>query len=278
MELLSAIESFESRFNETNAQLYLRARWKRCFYASAIYVVAILVGRHYMKSRPGFDLRRTLFAWNLLLALFSAVGTYHVTVPFVTDVLTSGWSSAVCTLKFLEGREGLWSFIFGFSKLPELIDTLFIVLRKQRLIFLHWYHHMTVFCYCWWAYTSPHGQGRLFIAMNYCVHMVMYSYYATRAQGIVRLPRQVNVLITMMQIAQMCIGSWSLFDAAMRLRDGIPCAVEQKHVFWGSLMYTSYLVLFGNFFYQTYMKKKKSSPAEIKLADGKKKSAMFEIR
>ena len=102
MELLSAIESFESRFNETNAQLYLRARWKRCFYASAIYVVAILVGRHYMKSRPGFDLRRTLFAWNLLLALFSAVGTYHVTVPFVTDVLTSGWSSAVCTLKFLE--------------------------------------------------------------------------------------------------------------------------------------------------------------------------------
>ena len=82
----------------------------------------------------------------------------------------------------------------------------------------------------------------------------------------------------MMQIAQMCIGSWSLFDAAMRLRDGIPCAVEQKHVFWGSLMYTSYLVLFGNFFYQTYMKKKKSSPAEIKLADGKKKSAMFEIR
>ena len=31
-----------------------------------------------------------------------------------------------------------WSWLFTLSKIPELGDTLFIVLRKQQLIFLHW--------------------------------------------------------------------------------------------------------------------------------------------
>ena len=33
---------------------------------------------------------------------------------------------------------GYWTFMFVMSKVPELGDTIFIVLRKQPLIFLHW--------------------------------------------------------------------------------------------------------------------------------------------
>lgn len=39
--------------------------------------------------------------------------------------------------------------MFVFSKVPELGDTVFIILRKRPLIFLHWYHHVTVLLYTW---------------------------------------------------------------------------------------------------------------------------------
>ena len=33
---------------------------------------------------------------------------------------------------------GFWSSLFVLSKVPELGDTIFIILRKQQLKFLHW--------------------------------------------------------------------------------------------------------------------------------------------
>ena len=60
--------------------------------------------------------------------------------------------------------------IFCISKVPELIDTLFIVLRKQKLIFLHWFHHATVLIYAWYSYHDWTASGRWFVFMNYTVH------------------------------------------------------------------------------------------------------------
>ena len=66
-------------------------------------------------------------------------------------------------------------------QLPELVDTVFIVLRKQKLIFLHWYHHVTVLWFSWYSYVGFTSTCRWFMVMNYCVHSIMYSYYALRA-------------------------------------------------------------------------------------------------
>jgi hypothetical protein len=38
----------------------------------------------------------------------------------------------------LSGAGGFWTLAFVLSKLPELGDTAWIVLRKRPLIFLHW--------------------------------------------------------------------------------------------------------------------------------------------
>ena len=74
-----------------------------------------------------------------------------------------------------------WSSLFKISKIIELGDTVFIVRRKQPLIFLHWYHHITVLVYTWYGYTIRTSSGRWYLAMNYTVLSVMYSYYAMRA-------------------------------------------------------------------------------------------------
>lgn len=38
----------------------------------------------------------------------------------------------------LQGETGLWAFLFVLSKIVELGDTAFLVLRKRPIIFLHW--------------------------------------------------------------------------------------------------------------------------------------------
>lgn len=56
----------------------------------------------------------------------------------------------VCNSFIIQNKvSGFWTTMFVLSKVPELGDTIFIVLRKQPLIFLHWYHHATVLVYSW---------------------------------------------------------------------------------------------------------------------------------
>ena len=52
--------------------------------------------------------------------------------------------------------------------------------------------------------------------MNLFVHTLMYSYYALTAMGY-RLPRQVNVTLTTLQIVQMLFGFYIHIDC-LRLK------------------------------------------------------------
>ena len=87
----------------------------------------------------------------------------------------------------------------------ELFDTAFIVLRKQNLIFLHWYHHITVMWISFFSYIDLSSSCRLFMVMNYSVHSIMYTYYTLRAMRI-RVPKVFAVITTSLQIIQMIFG------------------------------------------------------------------------
>lgn len=131
-------------------------------------------------------------------------------------------------------------------------DTVFIVLRKQKLIFLHWYHHITVLLYSWYSYKDMVAGGGWFMTMNYSVHALMYSYYAARAAGL-RVPRPFAVLITSAQIAQMGMGLTVSGLVYSWMQQG-NCHSHLDNITWAILMYLSYLLLFSNFFYQTYLR------------------------
>ena len=144
--------------------------------------------------------------------------------------------------------------MFIMSKLPELIDTVFIVLRKQPLIFLHWYHHATVLIYCWYSYHEFASSGRWFMGMNFIVHSLMYTYYALRALKF-NLSRHISKLITSLQLIQMIIGCIVNYTAWTIKLQNRQCAISDENIKYSFLMYFTYFMLFFQFFINAYIKK-----------------------
>ena len=145
--------------------------------------------------------------------------------------------------------------LFCYSKIPELIDTVFIVLRKKPLIFLHWYHHVTVLLFCWNAYATMAGSGLYFVAMNYTVHALMYGYYCL--QALQMCPKSFPaILITISQIAQMFVGTGVCISTWYFMLKGRSCHNDLSNLTAGAVMYGSYLYLFVEFAVKRYGSKK----------------------
>ncbi|KAM8859180.1 very long chain fatty acid elongase 6-like [Spinachia spinachia] len=254
-ELRLSEYSFERRFDERGAIEWMQANWSKSFLFSAIYIALVFGGRHYMKHRPKMNLRRPLVFWSLSLALFSIIGAMR-TGSYMVHVLSgSGFRQSICDQSFYNGPVSkFWAYAFVLSKAPELGDTAFVVLRKQKLLFLHWYHHITVLLYSWYSYKDMVAGGGWFMTMNYGVHALMYSYYALRAAGL-RVPRPLAALITGAQIGQMAMGL-AVSGLVYRWMQHGDCPSRLDNIAWAALMYLSYLLLFSNFFYQTYLRQK----------------------
>lgn len=209
-----------------------------------------------MQNRPRFELRGLLVIWNTTLAMFSIMGAFR-TAPELIHVLRHyGLFHSVCVPSFIENDRvsGFWTWLFVLSKLPELGDTIFIVLRKQPLIFLHWYHHITVLIYSWFSYTEYTASARWFIVMNYCVHSVMYSYYALKAARF-NPPRFIAMVITSLQLTQMIVGCainiWA--HGFLKTAGRSSCNISPMNIKLSIAMYFSYFVLFARFFHKTYL-------------------------
>jgi elongation of very long chain fatty acids protein 6 len=207
-----------------------------------------------MRSRPRYELRVLLILWNVCLAVFSIVGAIRSFPEFYNALSERGVVYSVCDGSYAYGITGFWAFMFIMSKVPELIDTLFIILRKQKLIFLHWYHHTTVLCYCWYSYSDFTATGRWFMNMNYIVHGLMYSYYAFKAMRI-RVPVFISQLITSLQIIQMiggCYVNWVAYQTKF-YAPHVECQVTKENIYASCVMYMSYFALFFNFFLRAYV-------------------------
>ncbi|KAI5103617.1 hypothetical protein C0J45_7198, partial [Silurus meridionalis] len=232
------------------------------FVLSALYAVVIFLGQYLMRDRQKLDLRVALVLWSSSLAVFSIIGSVRSGSYMLHLLNTGGLRQSVCDTSFYSAPiSKFWAYAFTLSKVPEFGDTVFIVLRKQRLIFLHWYHHITVLLYTWYTYSERTAGGCWFITMNFTVHSLMYSYYAVKAAGL-RLPRPCAMIITILQILQMALGLMVL-GLVYRWKNDTVCRSTESNITWGSLMYLSYLLLFASFFYQSYMKGgKKDTPTE----------------
>lgn len=122
---------FDSPLYVDNMTVWMQANWTYSFLFAAIYLTLVFVGRRFMKNRPRYELRTPLIVWNITLAAFSILGTVRVWPEFFDALVSHDIVYSVCNARFIYSISGFWGFVFCMSKLPELIDTLFIVLRKQ---------------------------------------------------------------------------------------------------------------------------------------------------
>ncbi|EEB20089.1 conserved hypothetical protein [Pediculus humanus corporis] len=254
----SYVFNFEQEFAHYETRRWMRENWTYGFYYVGVYMILIFGGQHYMQSRPKYNLRGVLSLWNTLLAGFSIMGACRTAPELLHTLKNYG-------LYHSDKVSGFWSWMFVLSKLPELGDTIFIVLRKQPLIFLHWYHHITVLLYSWFSYTEYTSSARWFIVMNYCVHSVMYSYYALKSMGY-RPYKSIQMIITTLQLIQMVVGCfinlWAYnfinsvpSSSSMESSGPYFCHISKLNIKLSVAMYFSYFVLFSRFFYKNYINK-----------------------
>lgn len=288
---------WEADFDAAPGVAFAGAHWEVPLVAVCAYLLVCYFGTRIMAKRQRFDLRYPLVAWNFFLAIFSFMGAVR-TVPHMLYILrTRTIRESICqpgAEEWGSGATGLWVQLFIFSKIPELVDTLFIVLRQRpyvagvvrcrffwrgvaatvhtltrtrsrsrSLIFLHWYHHVTVLLYCWHAYATEAGAGLYFVSMNFTVHAIMYFYYALMALRVVPtwFP---SWIITTLQLSQMVVGtavcaaSWYYVTQ----QPETPCANTLGNLIAGGLMYGSYLYLFLEFFVRRFILGDKKAKGE----------------
>lgn len=118
-----------------------------------------------MRNRKPFELRLPMFVWSSMLAIFSVLGTLRFVPETIYAIKKFGFHYSVCDNSYYDNNKitGFWAFMFVISKLPELGDTLFIVLRKQNFMLLHWYHHISVLIMTWYSYSMRYSLGRWYV-------------------------------------------------------------------------------------------------------------------
>lgn len=260
-------------FDGSVATKYFAQHWEYPLVAVAVYCLMLVALPPIMKNREPIKPRKMIALWNASLAIFSWFGVYNV-IPHllfgvcghmgeeVCGLLNGGMYKSMCTHAtwYGHGGVGLFTALFIASKIPELVDTFWLLIGKSPVILLHWYHHISVLLYCWHAYSFQTSIGIYFAGMNYCVHAIMYSYYAmtqwsleTRA-----LVKPFAKAITFLQIAQMFGGIFVVcMSQYYKYMLELPCATTDSNTIAAIIMYTSYCILFIQLFVGRYCGSKK---------------------
>jgi len=216
---------------------------------------------------PGSWVGQLLPLWNYFLMVWSFLMLTGLAGGVMRILAKHGMRSYLCDGELAWGyfaeesnAVSFWATNFALSKFPELLDTTLLVVRGRAIMFLHWYHHISVLLYVWLVFQTGYP-GLSFALINAFVHSVMYYYYARTAQGIrPDFAKFITVIQLTQMVAGICISTtqallWYIADASAPC-DGGRLTRETKAVvpiMWSSaIMYGSYFFLFAQFFVKRY--------------------------
>ncbi|CAF0744793.1 unnamed protein product [Adineta steineri] len=221
-----------------------------------IYISCIVFGRKWMKNQKPFELRKFMFIYNFLQVVFCTYITYEAVYVWADEKYSfvcepvdySNKSNAIRATKAC-----WWYYIM---KIVDLIDTIIFVLRKKdnQITFLHVYHHLTMMIFGWYgtAYV-PGGQSLFIVIINSFIHVIMYAYYGLSACGShIQKYLWWKRYLTQAQIIQfIAVIIHSVINILA------PCNFPKIFDLTFLLYGITILLLFANFYLQSYIKKGK---------------------
>ncbi|XP_050440915.1 elongation of very long chain fatty acids protein 4-like [Adelges cooleyi] len=251
----------EMKFDkEVDSWLFMSTPWP-VFSILAVYLFFVLIyGPKMMKKREPFNIKTIMMAYNFIQTVYNC---YIVSAMFITPGVSDYLKNYVCHPDETENSSLLirqfysYSWHFFLSKVFDLLDTVFFVLRKKQshVSFLHVYHHVNMVITTWTYLRFFKGQQAILCgALNSTVHMIMYSYYFLSALG----PHMQKYLwwkkyLTRLQIFQFIIGL--TFAVSLFFYD---CSFPRVFAVYMIADVTLFLYLFVLFYKKTYSEKTKS--------------------
>lgn len=157
---------FESKFESPPWYNYFNQHFTYNYIACLIYVIIIFTGQRSMKNLKPVNPGNFLFLWNLSLCLFSTIGFIRMSaeIPLLYHRYKN-FECSVCIPQLEIGPSAFWQVMFTLSKFIEFGDTFLLVVRKKPIIFLHWYHHITVLLFTMHVVTRFSPIGRWMVSL-----------------------------------------------------------------------------------------------------------------
>jgi len=224
--------------------------------AVTIYLLTLVVLTKVMAKREAYKLKSLLAVHNLTLSAFSLVGLGALLYLMIPIWISRGTHSISCDPNrdiYGRGPVVFWFYLFYLSKMYEFLDTVFQVLRKKSLQFLHVYHHCVTLMLCWVTIVEGNPMQWADISANLFVHVIMYYYYYISDKGIVVWWKR---YITTIQIIQFIWDlGWHLgwyFVAVVQQPPNQPpvCAGTMQGFHFSNFVIASFLLLFIRFYFQ----------------------------
>ncbi|CAO3576623.1 unnamed protein product [Absidia cylindrospora] len=241
----------------------------------ALYFLVIFGGQYLLKRLPAFKpqvLKLPFQIHNALLTIVSGALLMLVVEQTLPKYHANGFFHTICKADAWDQKSELIYYMNYLVKYWELLDTVFLVLKKKKLEFLHYFHHSMTMVLCYTQLGGKTPVSWVPIALNLSVHVLMYYYYFRTASGAKIWWKK---HLTTMQIVQFVIDLGVIYFCfytyyAYTYHPSLPnlgtCTGTEVSALSGCALLTSYLFLFINFYRITYNQQKAAAAAATAMA------------
>ncbi|XP_019870255.1 elongation of very long chain fatty acids protein AAEL008004 [Aethina tumida] len=210
-------------------------------------------GPKFMANRKPYNIKNVILWFNIIQVIINST----LTIIGLKLYFSHSW---LCQpINWSWTPEGFYelhlTYIYYLLKISDLADTVFFILKKnyRQVTFLHTYHHFGMVLITWVASRFvPGGHGVVIGLVNCFVHSVMYFYYLLSVYDpSYKKSIRIKKLITQLQLTQFMLFL-IIFGRLLFVECSYPKIVSFFFVPQNLFMF----VLFSDFYYKTYIRKK----------------------